>query len=132
VQRLATPAAGSFLADPLRRRLLTSAAAGDDLNGLTLGGVGSATTIDSIQVHNSGDDGIEVFGGTVNMKRVIITGALDDSPDCDYGWTGNVQFMIVRQSALAGGPDGLVECSNAPKNSVGGTLRHVRRFRTSR
>jgi len=59
----------------------------------------------------------------VNMKRVIITGALDDSLDCDYGWTGNVQFLIVRQSALAGGPDGLVECSNAPKNSAGGTLQ---------
>jgi hypothetical protein len=113
----------SFLQIRYAGAFLTSAAAGDDLNGLTLGGVGSATTIDSIQVHNSGDDGIEVFGGTVNMKRVIITGALDDSLDCDYGWTGNVQFMIVRQSALAGGPDGLVECSNAPKNSVGGTLQ---------
>ena len=98
------------------------AAAGDDLNGLTLGGVGSATTIDNVQVHNSGDDGIEVFGGSVNLKHAVITGALDDSLDCDYAWTGNVQFLVVKQTAITGGPDGLMECSNAPKNSVGGAL----------
>jgi hypothetical protein len=101
---------------------LTSAAAGDDLNGLTLGGVGSGTVIDNVQVHNSGDDGIEVFGGTVNMKHIVLTGELDDSLDCDYGWTGNVQFLVIKQTAISGGPDGLLECSNAPKNSVGGTL----------
>ena len=91
---------------------LTSATAGDDLNGITLAGVGSGTVIDNVQVHNSGDDGIEIFGGKVNLKHVIITGALDDSLDCDSGWQGNVQFLIVRQNALTGGPDGLVECSN--------------------
>ena len=102
---------------------LTSAAAGDDLNGLTLGGVGSGTVIDNLQVHNSGDDGVEVFGGAVNLKHLILTGALDNSLDCDYGWTGNVQFMVVKQTAITGGPDGLLECSNAGKNSVGGTLQ---------
>jgi len=102
---------------------LTSAAAGDDLNGLTLGGVGSNTVLDNIQVHNSGDDGVEIFGGTVNIKRLIITGALDDSLDCDEGWVGNVQFAIIRQSAFSGGPDSMVECSNRPKSSTGGTLQ---------
>ena len=102
---------------------LTSAAAGDDLNGLTLAGVGSGTLIDNVQVHNSGDDGVEIFGGTVNMKHVIVTGALDDSLDCDSAWTGNVQFLIVRQIALTGGPDGLVECSNIPSASTGGALQ---------
>ncbi|MEZ5995742.1 MAG: hypothetical protein R3C25_08300 [Hyphomonadaceae bacterium] len=101
---------------------LTSAAVGDDLNGLTLGGVGSGTTIDHVQIHNSGDDGIEVFGGTVDMKHVIITGALDDSLDCDEGWTGNVQYLVLRQSALTGGPDRLVECSNRRVSSTGDTL----------
>jgi hypothetical protein len=123
----ATPADNSGRITYLQIRypgaFLTSAAAGDDLNGLTLGGVGSATLIDNVQIHNSGDDGVEIFGGTVNLKHLILTGTLDDSLDCDYGWTGNMQFVIVRQSALAGGPDGLVECSNAGKNSVGGTLQ---------
>jgi trimeric autotransporter adhesin len=123
----ATPADNSgritFLQIRYPGAFLTSAAAGDDLNGLTLSGVGSATTIDNVQVHNSGDDGIEIFGGTVNMKHVILTGALDDSLDCDEAWTGNVQFLIVKQTALAGGPDGLLECSNRPVSSVGGTLQ---------
>lgn len=100
---------------------LTSASAGDDLNGLTLGGVGSGTTIDHVQIHNSGDDGIEIFGGTVNMKYVVITGALDDSLDCDEGWQGKVQFVAVRQSPLSG-TDRIVECSNRTVASSGGTL----------
>lgn len=96
---------------------------GDDLNGLTLAGVGSGTVIDRLQIHNSGDDGIEIFGGKVSMKRVVLTGELDDSLDCDSGWTGNVQFLVVKQTALSGGPDGLIECSNINANSVGGTLQ---------
>jgi trimeric autotransporter adhesin len=101
---------------------LTSAAAGDDLNGLTLGGVGSGTDISFVQVHNSGDDGIEVFGGTVNMKNLVLTGALDDSLDYDSGWTGNVQFIVAKQTALEGGPDRLIEGSNRTVSSLPGTL----------
>lgn len=101
---------------------LTSAAAGDDLNGLTLGGVGSGTTISFVQVHNSGDDGIEVFGGDVNMKNIAITGALDDSLDFDDGWTGNVQFLAIKQTANTGGPDRLFEGSNRTVSSLPGTL----------
>lgn len=101
---------------------LTSAAAGDDLNGLTLGGVGSGTDISFVQVHNSGDDGIEVFGGTVNMKNLVLTGELDDSLDYDAGWTGNVQFVVAKQTALEGGPDRLIEGSNRTVSSLPGTL----------
>ncbi|MBI1338667.1 hypothetical protein GC169_00440 [bacterium] len=103
---------------------LTSAAAGDDLNGLTLGGVGSATTLQFLQVHNSGDDGIEVFGGAPNMRNVIITGALDDSLDADEGWQGNVQFLLIRQSVTgrSGGPDRLFEWSNRTVSSSSGSL----------
>jgi trimeric autotransporter adhesin len=101
---------------------LTSAAAGDDLNGLTLGGVGSGTNIGFVQVHNSGDDGIEVFGGDVNMKNLIVTGALDDSLDFDEGWTGNVQFLAIKQTANTGGPDRLFEGSNRAVSSLAGTL----------
>jgi trimeric autotransporter adhesin len=99
---------------------LTSATAGDDLNGITLGGVGSATVIDNVQVHNSGDDGIEVFGGTVNLRHVVITGAYDDSLDYDEGWTGKVQFVVIRQTTITGGVDKMIEASNRTVASTGG------------
>jgi len=73
-----------------------------ELNGLTLLGVGSATTIDHVQIHNSSDDGIEFFGGTVNVKHVVVTGADDDSLDTDEGWRGGVQFAILRQRPNGG------------------------------
>jgi len=73
-----------------------------ELNGITFNGVGSGTTIEFIQVHNSSDDGIEFFGGTVNAKRVVITGADDDSVDTDEGWRGGIQFLIARQRANGG------------------------------
>lgn len=69
----------------------------NELQGLTLGGVGSGTTIDHVQVHNSSDDGIEVFGGRVNMRYLVLTGADDDSLDVDVGWQGLVQFVIAAQ-----------------------------------
>lgn len=69
----------------------------NELQGLTLGGVGSGTTIDHVQVHNSSDDGIEVFGGRVNMRYLVLTGADDDGLDTDVGWQGLVQFVIAAQ-----------------------------------
>jgi hypothetical protein len=111
---------------------LSSAAAGDDLNGLTLGGVGSATDLSFIQVHNSGDDGIEVFGGTANFKNIVITGALDDGWDFDEGWTGSVQFLVIKQTPNSGGPDRLIEGSNRKvaslPNTLSGTLAGRPRF----
>ena len=66
----------------------------------------------------------EIFGGVANMKYVVITGALDDSLDYDEGWQGNVQFLVIRQTALTGGPDRLVEASNRVVSSTApGTLQ---------
>ncbi len=75
---------------------------GNELNGITLAGVGSGTTLEYIQVHNSSDDGIELFGGTANLKYVVLTGNDDDSLDTDTGWRGAVQFAIVRQAPTRG------------------------------
>ena len=74
----------------------------DELNGIAFQGVGSGGNYDFIQVHNNLDDGIEWFGGTANAKHVVITGAGDDSLDWTDGWTGNVQYAIVVQSATRG------------------------------
>jgi len=73
--------------------------AGNELQGLTLGGVGSGTTIDHVQVYNSSDDGIEIFGGNVNLRHIVINGADDDGLDTDTGWRGGAQFGIVTQRA---------------------------------
>ncbi len=69
----------------------------NELQGLTLGGTGSGTTIDHVQVHNSSDDGIEIFGGRTNLRYLAITGADDDGLDTDVGWQGFVQFLIAAQ-----------------------------------
>lgn len=70
---------------------------GNELQGLTLGGVGSGTQIDHVQSHNSGDDGIEIFGGTSNLRYIALTGAADDGLDVDNGWRGLVQFLVIAQ-----------------------------------
>lgn len=73
-----------------------------ELNGITLAGVGNGTTIDHVQVHNSSDDGIEWFGGTVNARYLVMTGNDDDSFDTDAGFNGAIQFAIIVQRAAGG------------------------------
>ncbi|KCZ94311.1 putative lipoprotein [Hyphomonas johnsonii MHS-2] len=70
----------------------------DELNGIAFQGVGSGTTVDHIQVHNNLDDGIEWFGGTVNVKYLAVSGAGDDSVDWTDGWTGRLQYVAVRSN----------------------------------
>ncbi|WP_051279921.1 hypothetical protein [Hellea balneolensis] len=72
---------------------------GNELNGITFAGVGSATTANNIQVHNNEDDGIEMFGGAVNFSNVVLTGNDDDSIDTDSGWNGEINGAIVVQRA---------------------------------
>ncbi len=78
---------------------------GNELQGLTLGGTGSGTVLDHIQSHNSADDGIEIFGGTTNLKYIAITGADDDGFDIDNGYRGFMQFMIAAQRVLGATAD---------------------------
>ena len=73
-----------------------------ELNSLTLGAVGSGTTIDYVQVSYALDDAFEWFGGTVNCSHLIAYKTLDDDFDSDNGYRGNVQFGIVlRDSSRA-------------------------------
>ncbi len=69
-----------------------------ELNGLTLCSVGRRTVIHHIQVHRGDDDGIEWFGGAVNTSHLVVTNAVDDSYDTDFGYSGNSQYMIAIQS----------------------------------
>jgi hypothetical protein len=66
----------------------------NEINGITLGSTGDATTIDYVQVSYSGDDSFEWFGGTVNAKHLIAYHGWDDDFDTDNGFSGKVQFAL--------------------------------------
>jgi hypothetical protein len=66
----------------------------NELNGLTLGGVGNQTKIDHIQVSYSGDDSYEWFGGSVNSSYLIAYRGWDDEFDTDFGYSGFNQFLV--------------------------------------
>jgi len=69
---------------------------GNELNGLTLGGVGDGTTISDIEVVANLDDGIEFFGGTVDCQNLIVWGQGDDAFDIDQSYDGTISnFMAI-------------------------------------
>lgn len=69
----------------------------NELNGLSVGGVGRATDIDHVEIMNNVDDGIETWGGTVCYKYISIWNIGDDSFDIDQGWRGKAQFGLIVQ-----------------------------------
>jgi hypothetical protein len=83
-----------------------------ELQSLTLGGVGSGTTIAHFHSHNSSDDGFEIFGGRAAMRRVVITGADDDNVDVDTGYQGTIQYVIAVQKS-SGAADSMIELDSA-------------------
>jgi hypothetical protein len=68
---------------------------GNEINGLTLGGVGSGTVIENVEIVANQDDGIEWFGGTVNVKNAVVWNAGDDAIDTDQSWAGTLDNFIV-------------------------------------
>lgn len=68
---------------------------GNEINGLTLGGVGSGTVIENIEVVANQDDGIEWFGGTVSVKNALVWNSGDDAIDTDQAWAGTLDNFIV-------------------------------------
>ncbi len=68
---------------------------GNEINGLTLGGVGSGTVIENVEVIGNQDDGIEWFGGTVNVTNAVIWNSGDDGLDTDQAWSGTMDNFIV-------------------------------------
>lgn len=73
----------------------------NELNGFSFNGVGDGTTVEYIQAYKGSDDGIEFFGGTVNLRYAVSTHNQDDSFDWTHGWRGKGQYWLVQQ-----GPDG--------------------------
>jgi len=66
-----------------------------EFNGLSLFGVGSATKVSYVYVTNGADDGVEMFGGNVNVDHIIVTGVGDDSFDWTESWSGTVDYLYA-------------------------------------
>ncbi|MEP0391916.1 MAG: hypothetical protein ABJ205_03030 [Erythrobacter sp.] len=91
---------------------------GNELQCLTTGGVGSGTTFNHIMSFNSSDDGVEFFGGTVNMSQLAVIGASDDSIDVDSGAQANIEDVVVVQRGNTG--DSIIEF-DSPDDLADGT-----------
>lgn len=89
----------------------------EELNAITMLGVGSGTIVNHVQVYGGKDDGIEFFGGTVNLRNVVVQGAEDDALDFDLGYQGNIQYAYVRQVpeiGVVGSDSNGIESDNHP------------------
>ncbi|SHF47127.1 hypothetical protein SAMN05444274_105347 [Mariniphaga anaerophila] len=95
----------------------TNIGAGNEINGLTLGGVGRKTEIDFVEIISNEDDGVEIFGGTVNLRHMVISGCGDDSFDYDLGWNGNGQFWLGVENNYTG--DNLIEAGGGTAPVIG-------------
>ncbi|MFO7853190.1 MAG: hypothetical protein ACQERS_02595 [Bacteroidota bacterium] len=85
-------------------------------NGFTFNGVGSGTTVEYIEAWNGTDDGIEMFGGTVNLKYVVSWNNTDDGFDWTYGWKGKVQHLLIKTGDI--GDRGIEGDNNSSNNTA--------------
>jgi hypothetical protein len=88
----------------------TNIGEGNEINGLTLGGVGRQTIIDHVEVISNADDGVEFFGGDVNCKNLVVAFCGDDAFDMDQGYHGKGQFWLG------------IECDDKSLEVTGGLL----------
>jgi len=96
---------------------------GNEINGLTLGGVGTGTTVDNIEVVANVDDGFEFFGGTVNPSNLFVWAQGDDGLDIDQAYSGTIDNAIVVQGSIS---DHAMEI-DGPEGSLAGafTLNNI-------
>jgi hypothetical protein len=93
---------------------------GNEINGLTLGGVGSMTSINNVEIVANQDDGIEWFGGSVNVSYVSVWNCGDDAIDTDQSWKGELNNFVVISPAghcfELDGPEGSYEAGHLIQN----------------
>jgi len=95
---------------------------GNEINGLTLGGVGNGTIIENIEIVGNQDDGVEFFGGTVNLTNLIVWFSGDDAIDTDQSWGGTLNnFIVICGNATdhaleIDGPEGTYLASHTIRN----------------
>ena len=96
---------------------------GNEINGLTLGGVGAGTEIDNIEVVGNVDDGIEFFGGTVDASNLLVWAQGDDAIDIDQAYSGTVDNVVVHLGDISDhafeidGPEGSLNGSFVLQNA---------------
>lgn len=98
-----------------------------EANGLSLYGVGNGTTLEYINIYKGKDDGVEFFGGSVNLKYAVVIDCEDDSYDWTEGWNGKAQFLVASQTGTTGGKDQgdcLMECDNNGDNFTATPVAH--------
>lgn len=91
---------------------------GNEINGLTLGSVGSGTVINGVEIVSNADDGIEWFGGTVDVSNVLVWNSNDDGLDTDQDWQGTCSdFIVVTPTGGSAfeldGPEGTAKVNGA-------------------
>ncbi|MEJ2602860.1 MAG: serine/threonine protein kinase [Gammaproteobacteria bacterium] len=95
---------------------------GDELNGISFGGVGRNTIVRNLQVYSTFDDGIEMFGGAVSFENFVAVYVRDDSIDIDEGWSGTITNALVIQSETDGNhcieADGIGSFSDLTEDQV--------------
>lgn len=96
--------------------------AGNEINGLTLGGVGNGTIIENVEVIGNQDDGIEWFGGSVNVKNAVVWNAGDDAIDTDQSWSGTLDNFVVitpgDHNFELDGPEGTYSAGHVIRNGL--------------
>ena len=98
-----------------------------EANGVSFYGVGNGTTVEHLQAYQGSDDGFEFFGGSVNVKYMVVTSCSDDSFDWTEGWNGKAQFLVAYQegeSSLGYACDCLMECDNNGTNNAATPVAH--------
>jgi len=88
----------------------------NEINGLTLGGVGNQTIIEYIEIFANNDDGVEFFGGMPNTKYIISAYCKDDAFDYDQGYRGKGQFWLAVQDPETGDRLGEFDGADDPEN----------------
>jgi hypothetical protein len=100
----------------------TNIGAGNEINGLSLGGVGTGTVIENIEIVANQDDGVEWFGGTVDVKNVFVWNVGDDGIDTDQSWAGTLDNFIVvspgGHNFELDGPEGSMEAGHIIQNGT--------------
>lgn len=96
----------------------TDIGAGNEINGLTLGGVGAGTDIHHVEVISNQDDGVEFFGGTVNTKYMLVAFGGDDAFDYDEGYRGKAQYWCVVADPSTGDRGGEHDGGTDPETAM--------------
>ena len=112
----------------------TEVAPDEEIQGLTLGGVGAGTSIKNIEILGSEDDGVEFFGGSVDIENIVIVNAKDDSIDVDMSYIGTVTIAVVELTYDSDGVfemDGSKVASYRAKNLISGLTVYARYTETA-